>query len=197
MSSIIRSGREISEVVQARKIIHQLNQTKGVLIMLKKNPVVWGAFSLLILFTVNEVQGQESKDNLKAYPAASEGMKRYVLHLEPQENEELFRVELQVGKTVELDEVNRYFFGGTLQEESVEGWGFTKFVLKEIGAMAGTLIGVSPDAPKVARFITLGGEPRLLRYNSRLPVVVYVPEGVEVRYRIWSTKPETTAINPG
>lgn len=165
--------------------------------MVKKNRVGWAAFGLLVLFTVSGVEGQESKDNLKAYPAASEGMKRYVLHLEPMENEELFRVELQVGKTVELDEVNRYFFGGNLQEEPVEGWGFTKFVLNEIGVMAGTLIGVPPDAPKVSRFITLGGEPQLMRYNSRLPVVVYVPEGVEVRYRIWSTKAETTAINPG
>ncbi len=33
--------------------------------------------------------------------------------------------------------------------------------------------------------ITLGGEPELHRYNSRLPLVVYEPDGVEVRYRIW------------
>ena len=33
--------------------------------------------------------------------------------------------------------------------------------------------------------ITLGGEPELMRYNSRLPLVIYVPQGVEVRYRIW------------
>ena len=52
--------------------------------------------------------------------------------------------------------------------------------------MAGTLTAVDPAAPKVDRFITLGGEPFLIRYNSRLPVLVYVPEGVEVRYRIWS-----------
>jgi len=38
----------------------------------------------------------------------------------------------------------------------------------------------------VNRFITLGGGPFLIRYNSRLPIVVYVPEDVEVRYRIWS-----------
>jgi ecotin len=44
--------------------------------------------------------------------------------------------------------------------------------------------------PKVERFITLGGEPELLRYNSRLPLVVYVPVGVEVRYRIWKADQE-------
>jgi ecotin len=51
--------------------------------------------------------------------------------------------------------------------------------------MAGTLMAVDPIAQKIERFITLGGEPDLLRYNSRLPLVVYLPEGVEVRYRIW------------
>jgi len=25
----------------------------------------------------------------------------------------------------------------------------------------------------------------LVRYNSRLPIVVYAPEGVEVRFRTW------------
>ena len=60
-------------------------------------------------------------------------------------------------------------------------WGFTRYVLKKMGPMAGTLMAPRPGAPKVDRFITLGGEPMIMRYNSKLPVVVYVPEGVEVR----------------
>ena len=56
--------------------------------------------------------------------------------------------------------------------------------------MAGTAMAVNPNAPKADRFITLGGEPYIIRYNSRLPIVVYVPEGVEVRYRIWTTAAE-------
>jgi ecotin len=58
-------------------------------------------------------------------------------------------------------------------------------------------MGVDPNAPKVDRFITLGGEPYLIRYNSRMPVVVYVPEGVEVRYRIWTTAAEMKAMQAG
>jgi len=46
-------------------------------------------------------------------------------------------------------------------------------------------MAVDPNAPKVERFISLAGEPYFVRYNSRLPVVVYVPEDAEVRYRIW------------
>ncbi len=124
-------------------------------------------------------------DNMKAFPPADEGMARYVIILPEQADETAWRVELLVGKTVQTDAANRYFFAGTLEIETIEGWGFDRHMLRQLGPMAGTLMAVDPDAPKVERFITLGGEPQLLRYNSRLPLVVYVPEGVEVRYRFW------------
>ena len=55
----------------------------------------------------------------------------------------------------------------------------------------------NPNAPKEDRFIAIGGEPYIIRYNSRLPVVVYAPEGVEVRYRIWSAAPEAKVLEKG
>jgi ecotin len=58
-------------------------------------------------------------------------------------------------------------------------------------------MAVDPNAPKVERFITLGGEPYLLRYNSLLPIVVYVREGVEARHRIWSAGAEAKAVDEG
>lgn len=136
-------------------------------------------------------------DSLKAFPEAEEGMVRHVLHLPQQADEFAFQVELLVGKTVQLDGVNQYFFSGTIEAVDIEGWGFTRYVVSKLGPMAGTRIGVHPDAPKADRFITLGGGPHLIRYNSRLPVVVYVPEGVEVRYRIWHTTPESTPMDKG
>jgi ecotin len=63
--------------------------------------------------------------------------------------------------------------------------------------MAGTQMPVDPNAPQVRRFITLGGEPDLIRYNSRLPVVVYAPEGVEVRYRIWTAESTLNGFEKG
>ena len=77
------------------------------------------------------------------------------------------------------------------------GWGFTRYVVSELGPMAGTRMAVDPNAQKVERFIRLGGEPYLIRYNSRLPVVVYVPEGVEVRYRVWRAEPESKKAHEG
>jgi len=86
---------------------------------------------------------------------------------------------------VKTDATNSYFFGGTLETENIPGWGFDRYILRKLGPMAGTRIAVDPNAPEVERFISIGGEARLLRYNSRLPLVVYVPAGVEVRHRLW------------
>ena len=63
--------------------------------------------------------------------------------------------------------------------------------------MAGTLMAIDPNAPKVDRFIALAGDLYFVRYNSRLPIVVYVPVGVEVRYRIWSAGAEVRSIEKG
>ena len=143
------------------------------------------ALVLSVFLWVVPITGIRADEALKAFPEAEQGMVRHVLQLPAQEDESAFRVELAVGKTVSLDPHNRYFFSGSIEEQTVEGWGFTKYRVQDLGIMAGTLMAVDPNAPKVDRFITLGGEPRLIRYNSKLPVVIYVPEGVEVRYRFW------------
>ena len=143
------------------------------------------SMAILSIFTI--VNTAQTADTMKAFPPAEKGMVRYVLHLPKQENESGFKVELIVGKTVQVDKENRYFFGGRIEKETIKGWGFPRYVVSALGPMGGTLMGVDPNAPKVDRFITIGGEPYLIRYNSRLPIVVYVPEDVEVRYQIWNT----------
>jgi ecotin len=149
----------------------------------------------LLAFTASSLLGADASPNagkeLKAFPKAGEGMVRFVIMLPPQTEENLLKVELLIGKRVMLDARNRYFFGGRLESETIPGWGYDRYVLKSLGPMAGTLMAVDPQAPKVERFITLGGEPQLLRYNSRLPMVIYVPKGVEVRYRLWNADQKT------
>ncbi len=155
------------------------------------------SFSTAALSLLSAVVSAQAADNMKAFPPAEAGMVRHVLQLPKQDDEYAFKVELIVGQTVKVDEGNRYFFAGKIEEKTIEGWGFTSYVVGKLGPMAGTRMAVDSDAPKVDRFITLGGEPYLIRYNSRLQVVVYAPEGVEVRYRIWSAAPEAKAIGKG
>ena len=131
--------------------------------------------------------------NMKAYAPAAPGMVRHVLQLPAQKDEYGFRIELIAGKTVETDGVNRCFLGGKIEENNVEGWGFPRYDVS-VGGMASTLIGVPSNQPKVKTFVTIGGTPKLFRYNSRLPVVVYAPEGVEIRYRIWTTGADSKAM---
>ena len=43
------------------------------------------------------------------------------------------------------------------------------------------------------RFVTInswGGEPLLLPYDSKMPIVVYLPINAEVRYKVWRAESE-------
>ena len=86
----------------------------------------WLTPILCLLLTIPAAQ---AADNLKAFPPAEAGQVRYVLEVPPQEDESAFKVQLVVGKTVLVDAHNRYFFGGQIQEETIQGWGFPRFVV--------------------------------------------------------------------
>lgn len=138
-----------------------------------------------------------AEDNLKAFPPAEEGMTRHVLTLAKEKNEADLKVEIIIGKMMKTDTVNQYTLGGKIEVVPVEGWGFERYVLRKIGPPVQTLMAPLADAPMVDRFVSIGGEPFIVRYNSKLPIVVYVPEGVEVRHRIWRADPETKDIPQG
>ena len=153
----------------------------------------------ILLFALASVLGlcDLHADNMKAFPPADPGMTRHVIRLPAKSDESDRKVELIVGKTVELEPRNTYFFAGRIEQKEIPGWGFTRYVVQKLGPMAGTLMAVDPASPKVKRFVAIGGEPFLVRYNSRLPIVVYVPEGAEVRYRIWSASDKTQTVPQG
>jgi len=152
------------------------------------------ALATTVLLFLCVVSAGHAADTMKAFPPAGEGVVRYVVELPKQADESAFKVELIVGRMVEVDEVNRYFFGGKIEMETIKGWGFPLYMVRKLGPMAGTLMAVDPNTPKVDRFIALGVDPYIIRYNSRVPIVVYVPEGAEVRYRIWTAGAEVKAI---
>ena len=153
--------------------------------------------SIAVFMILTAMLSSQAADNMKAFPPAEKGMVRHVLQLPKQDDEFAFKVELIAGKSVEVDQGNKYFFGGKIEEETIEGWGFPRYNLSKLGPMAGTLMAIDPKVPKVNRFVALGGEPYLIRYNSLLPIVVYAPEGVEIRYRVWSAEPEAKVVKKG
>lgn len=152
------------------------------------------AWATIVLWIFCLVTPSLAADPMYAFPPAEAGMVRRVLHLPPQEDEALFRVELLAGKTVAIDPHNRYFFAGTITTDTIPGWGYPHYTVSVLGPMAGTRMAVPPGTPNVPRFVPLAGEPLLIRYNSKLPVVVYAPAEAEIRYRIWRTEATTQPI---
>ncbi|MDN7673941.1 serine protease inhibitor ecotin [Burkholderia oklahomensis] len=124
-----------------------------------------------------------SAEDIKMFPAAQAGQKRAVIVLPAEKLEDDIRVELIVGKTIKVD-CNQHWFGGDLKHETVQGWGYSYYVLADAKGPAGTLMAC-PGQDAQEAFVPVRGSGYLLRYNSRLPIVVYVPNGFDVRYRLW------------
>jgi len=120
---------------------------------------------------------------LKAFPEAKDGEVRHVIVLPKLEQEQGYKVELLVGRMMMTDGVNRMGMGGSLTRETVQGWGYGYYQAK-LGGVISTLMAPMPGTPQVESFVHIPGE--LVRYNSRLPIVIYAPEGSTVRYRIWT-----------
>lgn len=131
------------------------------------------------------VEAQPTTDiakELEAFPAATAGQKRHVIALPALQTEDEVKVELIVGQTKTID-CNRHSLGGELKEETLQGWGYTYYSLPVVTPGASTKMGCPPGSDRQA-FVTLPQQP-LVRYNSRLPIVLYTPADVEVRYRLW------------
>lgn len=151
---------------------------------------------LLAMLLTSVAVGNDDK-NLKAFPPAEDGMVRYVIQLPHKERgeEDAFRVEIIVGKEMTTDGVNLYRLGGKIDAKPLQGWGFTYYEVAKFGPAATTRKGVPPGTPQVKKFVSIPSTT--IAYNSRIPLVVYVPEGGEVRYRIWKASETTEKAKQG
>jgi ecotin len=135
--------------------------------------------------------------DLKPYPAPEAGEVRWVIQLpgvlRPSPDPALssdpddWRVELIVGREMEVD-CNRHLLQGTITPENVSGWGYTVYRVSGGERALTTLMACPPDQPPRRVFVPLAGEPTLVRYNARLPIVVYAPKNLQVRWRLWKAE---------
>lgn len=138
----------------------------------------------LIVAGLSTVAHAARLETVAPFPKPESGFTRQVIHLAPKPQEENFQVEVLAGKTLTVD-CNRQRLGGILEEKNLQGWGYPFYRLeKVIGPMSTRM--ACPDGKSKQESVPVVGDGFLLRYNSKLPIVLYVPKDIEVRYRIWS-----------
>lgn len=130
------------------------------------------------------VASDESPD-LHAFPAAKDGMERFVIVLphKARGEEDAFQVELIVGKELLTDGINLVRLANTIEARTLAGWGYTYYEVTGPSGVLSTRMAPPAGTPQVMTFVTAA--PLYIPYNSRLPIVVYAPNGYEVRYRLW------------
>lgn len=121
--------------------------------------------------------------DLNAFPKRVDGKQRRVIELPRVIDEGRFMVELVPGKT-EMVDCNLRSYRAQIKRATLDGWGYSYYVLGEPTPGPATL-KACPDGSKTRRFVRVRGEGLMLPYNSSLPLVVYVPEGLDLKYRIW------------
>jgi len=151
--------------------------------------------SLLLTMGVSSMAADHKE--LKAFPAAIEGQERFVIVLPHKErgDDENFKVELVAGKVMETDGANQYRMACAVEARPLKGWGYTFYEVTGSDQTMSTLMAPAPGTPKETRFVS--GDPLQIRYNSRLPVVIYAPEGFEIRYRIWAAPDKLEPVDKG
>ena len=135
----------------------------------------------ILAFISTQTFAQNSED-ITMFPKPETNKVQKVIQLNPLENEDDLMVEVMIGKKTMTDGCNNYFLLGQLEEKNLEGWGYNYYDFVSDGNIASTLMGClnARGEEKVVY-----SESKKLRYNSRLPIVIYTPKDVEVNYRIW------------
>lgn len=150
----------------------------------------------LLMFCV-AAGSTEAPSELKAFPAAKDSQERFVIVLaeKARGEEDAFKVEIIVGQEMLTDGVNQVRLANTIESSTVEGWGYPYYEVTGPAKAMSTQMAPAEGSPEVRTFVT--APPLVIPYNSRLPVVVYVPKGFEVRYRIWTASDTTSKADKG
>ena len=126
----------------------------------------------------------ENLPDLSMFPLAPNGYKRVYIQLEPKGDEALYKIELIPGKKMKVD-CNQHRLAGELIQKSIQGWGYTYHIFETQGQIMSTQMAC-PEEDLVEKFII--AESKLLRYNSTLPLVLMMPVGYDIQYRIWNAQ---------
>lgn len=153
---------------------------------------------ILFLFTIIMI-GCSSSENMNKkksktmdismYPKAKDNEEQRCITLKPLKDEENYKVEIFITKEMEVD-CNYHSLQGEILVKDLQGWGYNYYVFKTEGHILSTQM-LCPEESKTKKDIA--SPSKLLRYNSKLPIIVYMPKGYKLQYKIWSAGKVNTA----
>ena len=137
--------------------------------------------------------------NLTGYPEPAPGLKRWVIQpsgLLPKSADPLisahpldWRIQLIVGQTVTLDcNTKRLSGSGMTMRMLPKASGKALLEVKGPVAVISTKMACPDDQPTRTSFLSLGKQPYLIPYNASWPIVVDLPVGTELRWRVWKAE---------
>ena len=144
-----------------------------------------GHMQNIITSQVFSSSNYQVQDATKMFPVPETGMVQHILTLPKLDDESNYMVEIQIGQTQMVD-CNGGSLSGDLQQHSVQGWGYNYYQVDSITQGPTTMMACFKQAKKEA-FVPIRAELKI-KYDSRLDKVFYLPEGSELRYRVWAVE---------
>ncbi|MEB3200531.1 MAG: ecotin family protein [Synechococcaceae cyanobacterium] len=159
-----------------------------------------GAGSLLIsaaLLLLAPLAQAIPRLDLKPYPAAGAGERRWVIQLPgvltPSRDPNLspspsdWRVELLIGRELEVD-CNRHVFSGRVRRDTLGASGLSVYRVLDVKPVVSTRMACPPEEAKRRVFLPMGSKPFVVPYNASTPIVIYAPADLQVRWRLWKAE---------
>ncbi|WP_353135481.1 ecotin family protein [Pseudopedobacter sp.] len=145
------------------------------------------SFTLALVGLSLSIMAQSTiiKQDLSIYPKPEKGYKQLVIEVPHSKNDINKRIEFTVGKWMEVDGCNSHGLQGTLEKKDLQGWGYNYYIFKTKGDVFSTQMAC-PGTPNRHMFVS--GQREFVNYNGQLPIVIYVPEGYDVQFRIYKAE---------
>ncbi len=157
-------------------------------------------FALPLLFVaLSDAAVAIPRLDLSGYPAPRGGLNRWVIQpsgLLPKSDDAMissnpidWRIQLIVGKEVDVDCNIKRLSGSSLSMRRLpKASGKALFEVRGPVIVLSTRKACTPNQSISRSFLSLGKQPYLIPYNASWPIVVDLPDGMELRWRVWKAE---------
>lgn len=146
--------------------------------------IVLRRWVILLLLIPMGMLAQE-KEKKEVFPSAQEGWEKIEVHLPAvKKGGEEYMVEFTIGFEMMTDTCNPYSLIGSWSEMELKESGRVYYIASTKGQVVKAMSDCT-DNKEVNEFVGL--KSKLILHEREQPLVVYIPEGYQLRYRLWNT----------